>query len=114
MKGNVVVLEFWGTVFKPSTTHAAEMKTLAGSFKNNVKMLGVACRSDEKAANDWWTKSGPGYPLIAKGDAIAADYKVMGYPSYYVIDGAGNIAAFFQDFPGTDKLKAAIETAGGK
>lgn len=114
MKGNVVVLEFWGTVFKQSTAHVAEMKTLAGTFKSNVKMLGVACRSDEKAATEWWTKSGPGYPLIAKGDAIAADYKVMGYPSYYVINGDGNVAAFFQEFPGADKLKAAIETAGGK
>lgn len=114
MKGNVVVLEFWGTMFKQSTAHVADMKTLAGTFKTNVKMLGVACRSDEKAASDWWSKSGPGYPLIAKGDAIAADYKVMGYPSYYVINGEGNVAAFFQDFPGTDKLKGAIEAAGGK
>lgn len=114
MKGNVVVLEFWGTMFKQSTAHTSEMKAIAGSFKNNVKMLGIACRSDEKAANDWWSKSGPGYPLIAKGDAIAADYKVMGYPSYYVLNGDGNVAAFFQDFPGTDKLKGAIETAGGK
>ncbi len=114
MKGNVVVMEFWGTMFKQSTSHSADMKALAGTFKNNVKMVGIACRSDDKAASDWWSKSGPGYPLISKGDAIAADYKVMGYPSYYVIDDKGNVAAFFQDFPGTDKLKSAIEAAGGK
>lgn len=110
LKGNVVVLEFWGTAFKQSTSHANDMKTLAGK-SSNAKFVGVACKSDEKAATDWWTKSGPGYTLITKGDAIASDFKVAGYPSYYVIDPNGNVSAFFQDFPGSDKLAAAIEEA---
>ena len=115
MKGNVVVMEFWGTMFKASTANASEMKNLSGMFKTNTKFVALACRErDAKAATDWWSKSELSYPLITKGDAIATDYKVMGYPSYYVIDDKGSVAAFFQNFPGTDKLKAAIEAAGGK
>ncbi len=115
MKGNVVVMEFWGTMFKASTANASDMKNLSGMFKSNVKFLGLACRErDTKTATDWWTTSGLSYPLVTKGDAIATDYKVMGYPSYYVIDDKGSVAAFFQNFPGTEKLKAAIEAAGGK
>jgi peroxiredoxin len=110
MKGNVVVLEFWGTMFKQSTSHSDEMKSLAGK-NTKTKFVGLACKSDEKAATDWWTKSGPGYPLVAKGDPIASDYKILGYPSYYVITPNGNVAAFFQDFPGADKLSAAIDEA---
>lgn len=112
MKGNALVLEFWGTMFKQSTLHAAEMKALAAEFKGKANFVGLACRENsEKAAGDWWTKSGPGYPLIANGDAIAADYKVVGFPSYYVIDGTGNVSAFFQDFPGAEALKTAITNA---
>jgi peroxiredoxin/outer membrane lipoprotein-sorting protein len=112
MKGNVVVMEFWGTMFKQSTAHADEMKALAGKVnKDKVKLVGVACRSDEKMATDWWTKSGPGYVLVPKGDAIAMDYKVAGYPSYCVIDAKGNVSAFFQDYPGADKIMAAVDAA---
>ncbi len=112
MKGNVVVMEFWGTMFKQSTAHTADMKALAGKVnKDKVKMVGVACRSDEKMATDWWTKSGPGYVLVPKGDTIANDYKVAGYPSYCVIDAKGNVSAFFQDYPGADKIMAAVEAA---
>ncbi|HMN40635.1 MAG TPA: TlpA disulfide reductase family protein [Phycisphaerales bacterium] len=112
LKGNVVVMEFWGTMFKQSTAHTADMRALAGKVsKDKVKMVGVACRSDEKMATDWWNKSGPGYVLVPKGDAIASDYKVAGYPSYCVIDAKGNVAAFFQDFPGADKMMAAVEAA---
>jgi peroxiredoxin/outer membrane lipoprotein-sorting protein len=112
MKGNVVVMEFWGTMFKQSTAHSEDMKALAGKVnKDKVKLVGLACRSDEKMASDWWTKSGPGYTLVAKGDAIANDYKVAGFPSYCVIDSKGNVAAFFQAYPGADQLMAAVEAA---
>src|SRR5438045_1543532 len=61
MKGNVAVLEFWGTMFKQSTTHAADMKEIAKAYGDKVKMVGMACRErDEKAASTWWNTSGPG------------------------------------------------------
>lgn len=113
MKGNVVVLEFWGTMFKSSTANAEAMKALAGEMGGKgVKMLGLSCREmNEGAATAWWTKSGLPYPLVNKADKIAADFKVSGYPSYYVIGKDGNVSAFFQDFPGTDKLKDAVTAA---
>jgi len=109
--GTPMVMEFWGPMFKQSTMHAAEMRNLSEQFKGKAKFVGFACRADEKTASDWWSKSGPGYPLVAKGDAIASDFKVMGFPSYVVIDSTGNVAAFYQDFPGADTLKQAIEKA---
>lgn len=112
-KGKAVVIEFWGTMFKRSTTNAADMKALAADFAGkNVSMLGVACRElNPKKAATWWSEQKLPYSLITAGDAIAADYKVAGFPSYYVIGADGNVSTFFQDFPGKDKLKAAIETA---
>lgn len=113
MKGNVVVLEFWGTMFKSSTANADAMKSLASEMGGKgVKMVGLSCREmNDGAAAAWWTKSGLPYPLVNKADKIAADFKVSGYPTYYVIGKDGNVSAFFQDFPGTDKLKDAVTAA---
>ncbi|HVU63920.1 MAG TPA: redoxin domain-containing protein [Phycisphaerales bacterium] len=110
MKGHVFVMEFWGTLFKQSTAHANDMKALAEKMPS-AKFVGFACKSPDKAATDWWHSSGPGYPLVVNADHIASDYKVAGYPSYYVISPKGTVAAFFQDFPGTDKLATAIDEA---
>ncbi len=113
LKGNVVVLEFWGTMFKASTANAEAMKSLAAEVQGkNVKMLGMSCREmTDGAAAGWWAKAGLPYPMVSKADKIAADYKVSGYPTYYVIGKDGNISAFFQDFPGTEKLKEAVMAA---
>lgn len=112
IKGHVTVLEFWGTMFKSSTANAADMKALQGEAGDTVKMIGFACRElDENRAKDWWTKSGLSYPLVTKGDEAAKAFKVTGFPSYYVIGKDGNVAAFFQDYPGLEKLKAAVQAA---
>lgn len=112
LKGKVVVMEFWGTMFKSSTANAADMKSLAGEVGDGAKFVSFACRElDQNRAKDFWTKNGMSYTLVPSGDDVAKNYKISGYPSYYVIGKDGNVAAFFQDFPGKDKLKAAIDAA---
>jgi peroxiredoxin/outer membrane lipoprotein-sorting protein len=113
MKGSPVVLEFFGTIVKASTAHGADMKALSDEFKaRNVKFLGLACRnSDEAAAKAYFQNNNLSYTLIPNGDAIVADYKILGFPSYCVIDADGNVAAFFQGWPGKDKLSEAITKA---
>ncbi len=113
MKGSPVVLEFFGTIVKASTAHGADMKALSDEFKaRNVKFLGLACRgSDDAAAKAYFQNNNLSYTLIPNGDAIVADYKVLGFPSYCVIDADGNVAAFFQGWPGKDKLSEAIAKA---
>lgn len=110
MKGSPVVLEFFGTIVKASTAHGEDMKALSDEFKaRNVKFLGLACRgSDDAAAKAYFQTNNLSYTLIPNGDAIVADYKILGFPSYCVIDADGNVAAFFQGWPGKDKLSEAI------
>ncbi len=111
MKGSPVVLEFFGTMFKKSTEHAADMQALADQHKN-VKFVGLACReSDDMAAKSYFQSNNLSYTLVPKADAAVAEYKVIGFPSYYVIDTDGNVAAFFQGWPGKDKLEEAITAA---
>lgn len=113
MKGKVVVLQFWGSMFKKSTANMADLAGLAKKFDGKpVAMVGLACRElNDKSAPNLWSQNKMPYPLAVKADAVAGDYKVSGYPTYYVIGPDGNIAAAFQDFPGEAALSEAITAA---
>jgi len=113
MKGNVVVLEFFGSMFKASAVGSATIQSMTDDFKGkNVKFVGLACREPSDAvAKEYFKTNALTYTLVTKGDAAVADYNVKGFPSYYVITPDGKIAAFFQNFPGKDVLASAINQA---
>ncbi|MCC6323136.1 MAG: TlpA family protein disulfide reductase [Phycisphaerales bacterium] len=113
MKGDVVVLEFFGSMFKSSAVGSATLQAMSDEFKGkNVKFVGLACReANENTAKEYFKTNGLSYTLVAKGDAAVADYKVVGFPSYYVIDTKGNVAAFYQSFPGKDVMTSAVNQA---
>ena len=112
-KGNVAVVEFFGTMFKASTVGSAALQSMTEDFKGkNVKFVGLACREgSEAAAKDYFKTNGLTYTLVPKGDAAIADYKVVGFPSYYIITPDGKVAAFYQNFPGKDVMAGAINQA---
>lgn len=116
MKGNVVVLEFWGPMFKQSTAHSLEMQALFQEYAGKkVLFHGMTCRApSEKIASDYWTSNNMGYPMIPAADKIATEYKVSGFPTYVVIGADGNIAGFFQDFPGKERMRTAIDGSMAK
>lgn len=113
MKGSVVVLQFWGPMFKPSVASLSKAAAVAEQVKGEkVAFVGVACREmTEGSAAKVWGEQKMAYPLIAAGDQIATDYKIAGFPSFVVVGADGNVAAFFQDFPGETQLKDAILAA---
>jgi len=114
MKGNVAVLEFFGTMFKASNIGSLDIQALStGDFKGkNVKFIGMACReNNDAAAKDYWKTNGLSYTLVPKADAAVQDFKVKGFPSYVVINGKGEVATFFQTWPGKDVMASAITQA---
>lgn len=114
--GNVVVMEFWGSMFKKSMAAHTDMQAIADQFKGkNVAVVSFACRElDPEAAKKHWADSKLSYTLVPKGDDVAKAFNVVGYPTYYVLGTDGKVAAFFQDFPGKDALAAAVTAAGAK
>ena len=115
LKGNVVVLQFFGSMFKASVAGSAELEELAGEMKGkNVAFVGLACRElSPTAGADFFKKNNLTYTLVPKGDDVAAAMNIKGYPSYVILDKEGKVAAFFQDNPGKAKLAEAIKNAGG-
>jgi peroxiredoxin/outer membrane lipoprotein-sorting protein len=114
MKGNVVVLEFFGTMFKASNIGSLDLQSLAsGDFKGkNVKFIGMACREpNDNAAKEYFKNNGLTYTLVPKGDAAVDPFKVKGFPSYVVLNPRGEVASFFQTWPGKDVMSSAITQA---
>lgn len=114
LRGNVVVLEFFGTMFKASNIGSLDIQSMAsGEFKGkNVKFIGMACREPNEAApKEYFSDNGLTYTLVPKADAAVDEFKVKGFPSYYVIDAKGNVAAFFQTWPGKDVIASAVNQA---
>ena len=61
MKGNVVVLEFFGTMFKASNIGSLDIQSMStGEFKDKgVKFIGMACREpNDAAAVDYFKNNG--------------------------------------------------------
>jgi peroxiredoxin len=114
-KGNVVVMQFFGTIYKASIAGSVEMEELAGEMKDkSVAFVGLACKElNPTAGADFFKKNNLSYTLVPKGDDVAAAMNIKGYPSYVVLDKDGKVAAFFQDNPGKAKLAEAVKAAGG-
>lgn len=115
-KGKAVVLGFWGPVFADSRGMLGALEqTRKSADGKSVAFFGVACRANGPAgvesARKMFQEANCNFPLLLDGDASAADYKLRGFPSIAVIDPAGKVAAFFENTPSPEELKAAVDRA---
>lgn len=118
LRGNVVVLDFWGTWCLPCKKASPELQRLADDFKSHpVKVYGLAVReqSDDKPiaymADNKYT-----YGLLLRADDVAKQYKVKVFPTYFVIGREGEIVHIATGYdPDTTfpEIRAAIQRALG-
>lgn len=115
LKGNVVVLDFFGTWSLSSKKSGPEMQKLAERYKDRpVKVFGLAVReSDDQKPISYMKDNGYTYGLMLKADEVAKEFRVKTFPTYFVIAPDGEITfmtSHFNDetFP---RITAAIEQA---
>lgn len=113
LKGHFTLLHFFGTTFKSSTAGLEDLQSIADKYQTqNLKVVGMACREpSDKSAKDLFSQRLITYPLVPKADSILADFKVMGFPSYYIIDAAGKVVAYLTGAMTLNELAAAIDNA---
>jgi thiol-disulfide isomerase/thioredoxin len=117
LRGNVVLLDFWGTWCLPCKKSSPEIQKLADDYKNKpVKIYGISVKepSDEKPAA-YMKDHNYTYGLLLKGDSVASDlYKVKSYPTFVLIGQEGQILRYDTEFTPektfTD-IRAAIDAA---
>lgn len=93
LKGKVVLLDFWGTWCVPCIKAMPDIQSIYDHFKGKaVEVIGVSVEP-EKAADpvDFMKKRNFTYPIIIDGVTITKPYKVVEFPTIYVIDKKGNI-----------------------
>ncbi len=92
-RGKYVVLDFWGTWCSWCIKGIPEMKTYYDKYKDQMEIIGIACRDTEQA----WRAGVAKYELpwvnVFNGNdkAIIEEYAVSGFPTKAIIDPQGNI-----------------------
>lgn len=92
-KGNVVLLDFWGTWCIPCRASHKELQQLAEAWKDKpVKIVSLAVRERTREAPiEYMKKGGYTFDLLLNADKVAADYQVKAYPTFVAIGFDGEI-----------------------
>ncbi len=93
LRGNVVLLDFWGTWCVPCIKAMPDIQAIHDHFKGKqVVIIGVSVET-EKAADPiaFVKRKGFSYPIALNGHSITKAYQVNVFPSVYIIDQNGNI-----------------------
>ncbi len=90
LKGNVVILDFWGTWCPPCIKSMPNIQQIHEKYGEDIKVIGIAVKDTKKKAKDFMVKNGYTYKLISDQDYhIANIYDVAMYPTLYIIDQNG-------------------------
>ncbi|MCC6678725.1 MAG: TlpA family protein disulfide reductase [Phycisphaerales bacterium] len=93
-KGKVVVLDFWGSWCPPCRAAMPGIQKLHEKYKDKpVAVLGLNFEQSAKAdPAKFMQEKGFTYGLLLKAETIARDYKIAGWPTFYILDPQGRIA----------------------
>ena len=93
LKGKVILLDFWGTWCVPCLKAMPDIQFIYEKFKDQpVEVIGVSVETEKKAdPAAYIKKKGYTYTIVLDGHKITKDYKVVQYPSIYIIDKTGTI-----------------------
>jgi thiol-disulfide isomerase/thioredoxin len=91
--GKVVVMDFWGSWCPPCRAAMPSIQRIHEKFKDqDVVVIGLNWERDAKAdPKKFMADNGYTYKLVLGADQIASEYRVRGWPTFYIIDRAGDI-----------------------
>ena len=91
LKGKIIVMNFWFVECKPCVMEMPELNKLVENYKNkDVVFLGFAT-NDKAKIDSFLKKKNFSYNIIPSSKKIAAEYKVLGYPTHIILDGNSKI-----------------------
>ncbi len=109
-KGKMVVLNFWASWCPPCRVEMPHMQRFYEEYVDkNVVVLGINLTSTEKsadAAQSFVEEQELSFPVLldSKGDAMDT-FRIVAYPTTYIIDDEGVIQQVFQGAMNTEMLK---------
>lgn len=117
LRGNIVVLDFFGTWALSSKAAHDELAKSVDRYKDlGVRFVSCAIREkNPDAAAEYFTSNQFSWDLAKRGDAVGAAFEVKTYPYWVVVDAEGHITyhAHVSRTDGATALNAAIDALLG-
>jgi thiol-disulfide isomerase/thioredoxin len=124
LRGQVVVLDFWGTWCPPCRAATPGLIELNRKYSGQITMIGIGAREEsQKVWSDYIAEHKMAWPQYLDSirsysggppdeGPVSRTFNVSGYPTYIVIDREGAIRSRSHDGPrGKDALEDAIKRA---
>ena len=95
LRGKTVVIDFWATWCPPCVEEVPMLKELHEIYgEQGLEILAISDESAEVVQTFVEENEVP-YPNLIGTDEVSSEYRVLGLPTAYLIDGEGNIVEFF-------------------
>ena len=113
-RGRVVLLNFWATWCFPCMKLIPHEKDLVEHFKDQpFDIIGVNCDGEIEKARDAVTRNGISWRSFRNhgddGRTISSDWKILGYPTLYLVDHHGKIRKRWIGSPSPEDLLRVTE-----
>ncbi|MDR3256960.1 MAG: TlpA family protein disulfide reductase [Endomicrobium sp.] len=106
-KGKVVFLDFWTTWCPPCRAAIPAVKELHKTKTanySNVVILGINIGEKQSIVEQFVKSNGITYNILLGDDKICGDYRVTGFPSFFIIDVTGEIVKRYVGYyPGLEE-----------
>ncbi|WP_373228600.1 TlpA disulfide reductase family protein [Cohnella sp.] len=113
-RGKRVLLNFWATWCPPCKAEMPHMEKFYKEYQqDDIVVLGVNLTNTEKSSDkvkSFIENRGLTFPiLLDKSGAVSDKYKVIAYPTTFIIDSSGIIRDIYQGAISYDTMKQAIQ-----
>jgi TonB family protein len=114
LKGKPVLLDFWTTWCGPCRQAMPALETIYRENRDKgLVILGVDAGEDRQTVEAFLKTAAASYPTVLSVDSdILTSFQVTAYPTYVLIDPAGNIVAHQIGYPGEAGLRRMLARAG--
>ena len=94
LRGKIVVINFWSTGCAPCRGEIPELNKLVQQYKGkNVVFIALATDEDERIVRTFLKEVPYAYQIVINAGQAAAQFGVPAYPTHFVVDQNGRIAA---------------------